>query len=112
MAVPHLPELFTHRPFVRFWLARLAGITANQMLMVAVARQVYDLTSSVWDLGLVGLFKFVPARVMTLPARPPGGPVAPGRLFAACMLGRTLVAAAVSGPGAARPHGVGPPGRR
>ena len=45
---------------MRFWLARLAGVTANQMLMVAVAWHMYDITSSAWDLGLVGLFQFVP----------------------------------------------------
>ncbi|RZA15734.1 MAG: MFS transporter, partial [Lysobacteraceae bacterium] len=39
---PRLADLFTHRAFVRFWFARLAGITANQMLMVAVAWHMYD----------------------------------------------------------------------
>lgn len=87
-----LSELFTHRPFVRFWLARLAGITANQMLMVAVAWHVYDLTSSAWDLGLVGLFQFVPALVMTLPAGHLADRLHRGRIFAACMLGQALVA--------------------
>jgi hypothetical protein len=28
--------LFDHRPFIRFWFARLAGTAANQMLMVAI----------------------------------------------------------------------------
>ena len=33
----------------------MAGVTAGQMLMVAVGWQMYDLTGSPWDLGLVGL---------------------------------------------------------
>ncbi len=41
-----LSELLAQRQFVRFWLARLAGTMANQMLMVAVSWQMYDLTSS------------------------------------------------------------------
>ncbi|MEJ7137758.1 MFS transporter [Comamonadaceae bacterium SL12-8] len=44
----------------------MAGTTANQMLMVAVGWQMYDLTSSAWDLGLVGLFQFMPALLLTL----------------------------------------------
>ena len=37
MAKTDFGELFAQRQFVRFWLARVAGTTANQMLMVAVA---------------------------------------------------------------------------
>jgi len=54
--------------FVRWWFARLAATAANQMVMVAVGWQMYDVTSSAWDLGLVGLFQFAPALVFTLPA--------------------------------------------
>ena len=68
MSKSHLSELFKHRRFFHFWIARVAGTTANQMLMVAVAWQIYDITSSAWDLGLVGLFQFIPALLMTLPA--------------------------------------------
>lgn len=38
------------------------------MLMVALAWQMYDLTGSAWDLGLVGLAQFIPALILTLPA--------------------------------------------
>lgn len=54
-------DLLEQHQFVRFGLARTIGTLANQMLMVAVAWQMYDLTASAWDLGLVGLFQFVPA---------------------------------------------------
>ena len=54
--------------FRRFLWTRLLGGTANQMLMVALAWQMYDLTGSAWDLGLVGLAQFIPALIFTLPA--------------------------------------------
>jgi MFS family permease len=77
---------------MRFWLARLAGTMANQMLMVAVAWQLYDITSSAWDLGLVGLFQFLPALLMTLPAGHVADRLHRGRIFAACMLAQAAVA--------------------
>jgi len=38
-------SLFAHRGYVLLWFTRLAGVTASQMLMVAVAWQMYDLTA-------------------------------------------------------------------
>ena len=58
--------LLPHRGFLRFWWARLASTCANQMLMVAVGWQMYDLTGSAWDLGLVGLLQFLPALALVL----------------------------------------------
>lgn len=84
-SLPPLSALFKHQAFVRYWFARIAGIMGNQMLMVAVAWHMYDLTSSAWDLGLVGLFQFVPALVMTLPAGHVADRLHRGRIFAACM---------------------------
>lgn len=54
--------------FRHFLWTRLLGTFANQMLLVALAWQMYDLTSRAWDLGLVGLMQFVPALVLTIPA--------------------------------------------
>ena len=53
---------------LRFLWVRLAGTTAAQMLLVALAWQMYELTSSAWDLGLVGLVQFLPALLLTIPA--------------------------------------------
>lgn len=64
--MPTFSDLTRQRDFMRMWFARLAGTTANQMLMVAVGWQMYELTGSAWDLGLVGLFQFVPALLLTL----------------------------------------------
>jgi MFS family permease len=88
-----LSELLTHKPFVRFWFSRLSGILANQMLMVAVAWHMYDITRSAWSLGLVGLFQFVPALLMTLPAGHWVDRLHKARIFAACMGLQAVVAA-------------------
>ncbi len=60
------PALLQQRPFVLFWLARLASTTGYQMLTLAIAWQVYEITNSAFDLGLVGLIQFLPAVVLTL----------------------------------------------
>jgi MFS family permease len=54
------------RPFVLFWLARLASTMGYQMLALTIGWQIYELTNSALDLGLVGLIQFVPAVVLTL----------------------------------------------
>ena len=92
MTEPRLSALIRQAPFMRFWLARLAGVTANQMLMVALAWHMYDITSSAWDLGLVGLFQFVPALLLTLPAGHVVDRLHRGRIFAVCVLAQAGVA--------------------
>ena len=89
---PELSHLLRQKAFVRFLLARLAGITANQMLLVALAWHMYDLTSSAWDLGLVGLVQFIPALLLTLPAGHAADRFHRGWIFALCMLAQGLVA--------------------
>jgi MFS family permease len=92
MVKTSLSELLAQRQFVRFWIARVTGTTANQMLMVAVAWQMYDITSSAWDLGLVGLFQFVPALLLALPAGHLVDRLHRGRIFAACMATQAIIA--------------------
>src|SRR5690349_904582 len=58
--------LMQQRPFVLFWLARLASTMGYQMLALTVGWQIYEITNSAFDLGLVGLIQFVPAVVLTL----------------------------------------------
>jgi len=61
-------RLRDQRDFRRLWMGRVAGTSANQMLMVALGWQMYDLTGSAWQLGLVGLMQFLPALLLALPA--------------------------------------------
>lgn len=63
---PAPDALSGYRPFVLFWFARVATIIGYQMLTVAVGWQVYALTSSAFDLGLIGLVQFLPAVLLLL----------------------------------------------
>ncbi|MGB9296472.1 MAG: MFS transporter [Pseudolabrys sp.] len=58
--------LIQQRPFVLFWLARLAATMGYQMLALTIGWQVYEITNSAFDLGLIGLIQFVPAVVLAL----------------------------------------------
>src|ERR1700751_1520834 len=58
--------LLEHPSFVRFWIARLTGGFAQQMQAVAVGWQMYALTGSALDLGLVGLVQFAPSVLLLL----------------------------------------------
>ena len=78
--------------FIRFWWARVAATIGNQMLMVAVGWQMYDLTGSAWDLGLVGLLQFAPALALVLVAGHVVDRFHRARILSLCMLGQGLVA--------------------
>ncbi|HEX7560331.1 MAG TPA: MFS transporter [Usitatibacter sp.] len=56
------------RSFHFFLWTRLMSTAANQILLVALGWQMYDLTNSAWDLGLVGLLQFVPTVAFTIPS--------------------------------------------
>jgi len=87
-----LQDLLAQKPFLRFWLARVSGILANQMLSVALAWHMYEITGSAWDLGLVGLFQFVPALILTLPAGHIVDKLNKVHIYATCMLIQAAVA--------------------
>jgi MFS family permease len=53
-------SLRRQRSFMLFWCARVAATSAFQMQAVAVGWQIYELTGSALDLGLVGLVQFAP----------------------------------------------------
>jgi len=92
MLMSQLRELSAHTSFVRFWFSRVAGIMANQMLMVAVGWHMYDITGSAWDLGMVGLYQFVPALLLTLPAGHVADRHHRARIFALCVAAQGVVA--------------------
>lgn len=60
------PSLIQQRPFVLFWLSRVTSTIGYQMLTLMIGWQLYELTNSAFDLGLIGLIQFVPAVVLTL----------------------------------------------
>jgi len=55
------PSLLRHGAYVRFLYVRVAATVALQIQVVAVGWQMYELTDSPLDLGLIGLVQFVPA---------------------------------------------------
>ncbi len=63
------------------------------MLMVAVGWQMYELTGSAWDLGLVGLYQFLPALLLTLVAGHVADRLHRGRIVALCLVTQATVAA-------------------
>ncbi len=65
-AISSASGLLQQRPFALFWLARLTATIGYHMLAVTIGWQIYELTNSAFDLGLVGLIQFVPAVVLTL----------------------------------------------
>ncbi|MDQ2136927.1 MFS transporter [Alcaligenaceae bacterium B3P038] len=64
---PAAPTLLAAHPaFARFLVARFASSLAFQIVSVAVGWQVYDMTGSAFDLGMIGLAQFAPMVILTL----------------------------------------------
>ncbi len=53
--------LFRHKPFLFFFLGSGCSELAYQIAFVALGWQVYELTHSAMDLGLIGLIQFLPS---------------------------------------------------
>lgn len=96
-AVPHSPIAFRHRNYVLFWFSRLFSTFAIQIVSVAVGWQVYDLTRDPWDLGLVGLFQFLPAIALVLVTGPASDRFSRRWIMAICAAIEALCALALVG---------------
>ncbi|MEC5388186.1 MFS transporter [Uliginosibacterium sp. H3] len=83
--------LFRHRPFLSFWFGRVFTSMSNNMLAVAVGWQMYDLTHSAMDLGLVGLVQFAPALLFTLIVGHVADRYDRRRIITVCLALQTLV---------------------
>jgi MFS family permease len=88
-------SLRTFPAFMRLWWSRLLSGAGLQMLMLAIGWRMYDLTGSAWDLGLVGLFQFVPALLLALPAGHVVDQHHRGRIISASLAVVTVVAVAL-----------------
>jgi MFS family permease len=58
--------LLRHPPFALYWGSRILSVGASHMLAVAIGWQLYALTGSALDLGLVGLVQFATQTALTL----------------------------------------------
>ncbi len=105
MSTHTFKELTQQSAFIRMWFSRLFGTMGQQMLMVAIGWHMYDLTGSAWDLGLVGLYQFLPALLLTLVAGHVADRLHRARIVSACLFTQAFVAlvliAATQGWGAA-----------
>ncbi|HEU0224110.1 MAG TPA: MFS transporter [Steroidobacteraceae bacterium] len=63
-----LRRLMAHPGFLRYLCSRTAVSVAVQMQTVAVGWQIYSITKSPLDLGLIGLSQFLPFVLLVLPA--------------------------------------------
>ena len=59
---------FQHRDFKLFWVSLVTEALALQMAVVAIGWQVYSISGSALDLGLIGLAEFLPLLLLALPA--------------------------------------------
>lgn len=92
LEAPGVTSLLRHATLARFMTARVGSITAQQMLMLAISWHMYDLTSSAWDLGLVGLFQFIPGLATTFVAGHCADRMHRGRIVAACLVAQAATA--------------------
>ena len=92
MALHSFSDLTRQTAFMRLWYSRVASTGGMQMLMVAAGWQMYELTGSAWDLGLVGLFQFLPALLLTLVAGHVADRLNRARIVLVCMSVQCLVA--------------------
>ncbi|MDB5748551.1 MAG: transporter [Massilia sp.] len=81
-------------PNLSFYLsARFLGTLAVQMQSVAVGWQVYQITGSLFDLGLIGLAQFAPFLVLILWAGHVADRYDRRKIIVSCMLTQLLVSA-------------------
>ncbi len=57
---------FRYTAYQRYWFSRFFNTFAAQIVSVAVAWQIYDISRDPFHLGLVGLSQFLPALVLVL----------------------------------------------
>jgi MFS family permease len=96
LSAPGLSVL-RERNFALYLSARLLSTLAVQMQSVAIGWQVYQLTGSLVDLGLVGLAQFLPFLLLILPAGQLADHVDRRRIIASCMGLNLLCALALLG---------------
>ncbi len=90
------PALLRHRPFALFWSARVCSSLAFQMQSVAIGWQIYALTGSAFDLGLVGLAQFLPIAALTLAAGHVADQYDRRRIVGVCQLVEACAAVALA----------------
>lgn len=85
--------LFSHRPFLFYLGARSCSRFASQIAAVAVGWQVYELTGSAFQLGMIGLVQFIPSALMVFVAGHVADRYDRRHVMALCQLAEALTSA-------------------
>ena len=78
--------------FLFFLLSRSLSRFSSQIAGVAIGWQIYDLTGSAFDLGMVGLVQFLPTALLVFVAGSAADRYARKRVVQLCQLGEALTA--------------------
>jgi MFS family permease len=84
--------LLQHKSFLLFLLSRSLSRFASQIGAVAIGWQVYDLTGSAFDLGMVGLIQFLPTALLLFVAGQVADRYERRRVVQLCQLAEALTA--------------------
>src|SRR6478735_12574148 len=84
--------LLKHGPFLRFLLTRSFSRFSSQVAAVAIGWQVYDLTGSAFDLGMVGLVQFLPTALLVFVAGHAADRFERKRVVQVCQVAEALTA--------------------
>jgi MFS family permease len=84
--------LFRHQPFLLYFCARGFSEFSYQIAAVAVGWQIYALTDSAFDLGMVGLVQFIPTAALVFVAGHAADRYQRKRVVQICQMGAALTA--------------------
>jgi MFS family permease len=85
-------SLLRHRSFLLFLLTRSFSRFSSQVAAVAIGWQIYDLTGSAFDLGMVGLVQFLPTALLVFVAGHAVDRYQRKRVLQICQLAQALTA--------------------
>jgi MFS family permease len=89
-------SLLAHPPFQLYLWARTFSRFSTQIAAVAVGWQIYDMTGSAFDLGLVGLIQFIPAAALVFAGGHAADHYDRKRVMQACQIAQGLAAACLA----------------
>src|SRR5947209_7718176 len=84
--------LLTQRSFLFFLLSRSLSRFSSQIGAVAIGWQIYDLTGSAFDLGMVGLVQFLPTALLVFVAGQAADRYERKRVVQVCQFAEALTA--------------------
>jgi MFS family permease len=86
------PALIRQSPFLFFLLSRSLSRFSSQIGAVAIGWQVYELSGSAFDLGMVGLVQFLPTALLVFVAGQAADRYERKRVMQLCQLAEALTA--------------------